>query len=355
MKLAIVGFHNLHLMQFLYKYTDILDHAGIEYDVIYWDRDMDPTIKYKKFEGTPIAFQYKMSNYQPKYLKLIGFIKCIRFAKKKIKEGQYNRLIFLTTQTILPLFQTAMKYSNRYIYDYRDITYEKLAVGKGRIQKLIMNSYMTAMSSMGFKEITGDSPKIIMAHNCSGMDFIPVKKNTSDKIRVSFWGIVRQVEFNKRICDLFGSDSRFELIYHGEGYVDALEEYCTEKGYGVIFTGRYSSQEIKAFASNTDILLNLYENDDKQTLAMTVKYYDAVRYGLPMLVTEGSYMENRVKGNNAVFLVNIERVTADEILKWYLSLECDDTITRNLYEAEIEEIKADEDRFERTLLDFVKE
>ena len=46
MKLAIVGFHNLHLMQFLYKYTDIFDKHGIDYDVIYWDRDMDSTIKY---------------------------------------------------------------------------------------------------------------------------------------------------------------------------------------------------------------------------------------------------------------------------------------------------------------------
>ena len=178
---------------------------------------MDTSIKYKKFDGNPIAFKYKMSNYQPKYTKIIGFMKCIGFARKKIREGQYDRLIFLTTQTALPLFRTAMKHSGQYIYDYRDITYEKFAIGKRGVQKLIENSYVTAMSSMGFKKITDDSSKIIMAHNCSGIDFVPVKKNNSDKIRVSFWGMVRQVEFNKKICDLFGSDSRFELTYHGEG------------------------------------------------------------------------------------------------------------------------------------------
>ena len=83
MKLAIVGFHNLHLMQFLYKYTDIFDKHGIDYDVIYWDRDMDSTIKYKPFNGRAIALHYKMDNYQPKHKKIIGFIKCIAGNKKR--------------------------------------------------------------------------------------------------------------------------------------------------------------------------------------------------------------------------------------------------------------------------------
>ena len=294
MKIAIVGFHNLHLMQFLYKYTDILDRTDVEYDVIYWDRDMDASIKYKEFNGNPIVFKYKMSNYQPKYTKLIGFIRCVRFAKKKIKEGKYDRLIFLTTQTALPLYGLAMKYSGRYIYDYRDITFEKSRLGLKIVQSLIKNSYVTAMSSMGFKTVTGDSSKIVMAHNCSEMNFVPVQKRLSERIRVSYWGMIRQVEFNKKICDIFGADPRFKLTYHGEGYVDVLKAYCVEKGYDVIFTGRYSSEEIKIFAANTDILLNLYENDEKQTLAMTVKYYDALRYGIPMLVSVGSYMAENI-------------------------------------------------------------
>ena len=53
-KIAIVGFHNLHLMQFLYKYTEILDRHNVEYDVLYWERD---EVKYPiKFNGTPIKY-----------------------------------------------------------------------------------------------------------------------------------------------------------------------------------------------------------------------------------------------------------------------------------------------------------
>ena len=67
-KIAIVGFHNLHLMQFLYKYTEILDRYNVEYDVLYWERD---EVKYPiKFNGTPIKYSYITSNYMPKWKKI---------------------------------------------------------------------------------------------------------------------------------------------------------------------------------------------------------------------------------------------------------------------------------------------
>ena len=121
-KVGIVGFHNLHLMQFLYKYTDILDLREIPYDVLYWDRNPSLEIEVKKFQGNSIPFSYEMNNYQPKYKKIIGFIKCILFMRKKIRENQYDKMIFLTTQTILPLLFVAIRYKEKYIYDYRDIT-----------------------------------------------------------------------------------------------------------------------------------------------------------------------------------------------------------------------------------------
>ena len=81
-KIAIVGFHNLHLMQFLYKYTDIFDKNNISYDVLYWDRDMDSNLKCKAFKGNSISYRYKMSNYQPKAKKIHGFVGCILYKKK---------------------------------------------------------------------------------------------------------------------------------------------------------------------------------------------------------------------------------------------------------------------------------
>ena len=72
-RIGIIAFHNLHLMQFLYKYTDILDEQGIDYDVLYWNRD---GVEYeKKFKGRAIRFDYPTSNYCSGIKKICGFLR----------------------------------------------------------------------------------------------------------------------------------------------------------------------------------------------------------------------------------------------------------------------------------------
>lgn len=350
-KIAIVGFHNLHLMQYLYKYTDIFDKYNIDYDVIFWDRDMDSTIKYKEFVGMPISYQYKMNNYQSKVKKIVGFLTCISFVKKRIKKSQYDKIIILTTQTAISLYRTVLKYRGNYIYDYRDLTYEKNRICKQMVLKLMNNSYMTCMSSMGFKQIIGDNSKIIISHNCSNIEYHKIKKSIGYKIRVTFWGMVRQVEFNKKICDRFAGDNRFDLRYHGEGYSLELQEYCNQKKYSNIkFTGRYVVDEIPAFVSTTDIILNLYENDEQQKLAITVKFYDAVRYGVPMLVTKGSFMEKILSGNKAVLAIDVDDINLDSIVEWYQKVES----CKYLYTKELSQIKKDDKIFEERVLAFAR-
>ena len=46
-KICLIAFHDLYLMQFLYKYTEILDANEIKYDVIYWEREKGA----KSFKG----------------------------------------------------------------------------------------------------------------------------------------------------------------------------------------------------------------------------------------------------------------------------------------------------------------
>lgn len=349
-KVGIVAFHNLHLMQFLYKYTDILDRRGIPYDVIYWNRNPNSEIEAKKFRGNAIPFSYEMDNYQPKYKKVTGFIKCILFMSKKIRENQYDKIIFLTTQTILPLFFTAMRYKEKYIYDYRDITYEKNKLAKKMIQKLIQNSYVTCMSSMGFKKIVGDNEKILQSHNCSEITYEKVDKKKNEKLRITFWGMVRQIEFNQKICDIFGNDERLILTYHGEGYCNRLKEYCNKKNYhNIYFTGRYRTTEIKGFAEETDVLLNVYENDAQQKLAMTVKYYDGIRYGIPMIVAKDSYMEENLKNNKAVYFMDVDHPNVNELLEW-----CQMIAKQNkyFYQKELDKIKEDDKIFEERLVEF---
>lgn len=320
-KIAIVGFHNLHLMQFLYKYTEILDRHNVEYDVLYWERD---EVQYPiKFNGTPIKYSYITSNYMPKWKKVLGYLKCRRFFINQIKKNKYDKIILLTTQTAIALSLLVLaRYKERFIFDFRDLTMEKLPPYKAVEMQLIKHAAFVSISSPGFIEFLPSKGDYVLSHNCKNL-FVNKKDMSKDEpIRLTFWGMVRQEAFQKRICDKFGNDNRFVLSYHGEGCTEQLAEYCQEKGYSnICFTGRYYLEDIENFVADTDILLNLYENEGKQEHALTVKLYDGIRYQLPMIVANNSFMQRYLKDYSFALPVALDTMKNDHIIEWYRSLE----------------------------------
>lgn len=350
-KLALIGLHNLHLMQFLYKYTDILDAHDIDYDVLYWDRDKDDSIKVKPFNGRKFAYRYRMSNYQPQYTKIRGFLGCVHYLGRIVRENRYDHIVLLTTQTALPLYvfsRTVRK--SKFIYDYRDLTFENNSICKAIIKKMVSRSKFTAISSLGFKEVLGESSKYLMSHNVSKLTHENIAKTFSENLRLVFWGIIRQIEWNKKICDILGNVSGVTLTYHGEGEYQEMKQYCSEKGYDNIqFTGRYTIDQIPSFVRNADVLLNLYENDYKTRLTTAVKLYDGFRYSLPMLVSKGSYMEELMKDNQAVMSTDLETLNLNDIKKWYLKLD-----KSTYYYKELQQIQADDRLFTEKVMAFIQ-
>ena len=296
--IGVICFNSLRYAQFVYKYTDLFDSNNIQYEVVYWNREGDSVGRGSNW----ISYEKRVNTFQPFYKKVFRFIGFTRFMFKTIKIKDYDKLIILTTQTAVPLFTLLTgKYKNRYIYDYRDITYENFCIYKKIVNKLIDSSYFTAISSKGFiesKYLYSHDGKFIISHNSRDLSSVTIDKIPSQKIRIVYWGQVRQPEFNKRICDYFGNDERFFLTYHGAGFHEELVKYVEDKHYNNIrFTGAYNIHDIESFVKETDFVLNLYENDKQQQPAMTVKFYDSLKYSLPMIVAVGSYMGEVVKEN----------------------------------------------------------
>ena len=351
--IGIIGFANLRIMQYLKKYTDILDTENIEYEVVYWNRDGEK--EKVDFKGAIVPFEYVINTHQSFHKKIGGFLKYTHFMYKMIKQRKYEKLIILTSQTAVPLFKILLgKYKNKYIFDYRDITKEKIAPYKKLVQKLIKNSYFTAISSMGFKKVIGESDKYVMSHNCSNLQFEETKERKDDKINISFWGLVRHIELNKNICDVFGNDERFNLYYHGEGFYKELKEYCDEKKYNNVYiTGRYNRDEIKGFADNADIIHCVYDNNYITAPTLAVKLYDAVRYKKPILVQKGSYVEEFLKKYEIGFSFDINNDVKEKIYDWFKSKNAEKVIAN--YDKLLQDIVSDDINFEKRLMEFVNE
>lgn len=359
--IGIIGFNDLHLMQYLYKYTEVLDCNNIKYEVVFWNRSGIREGE-KRFRGGMRYFDVRMDTYQPFWKKMRGFLRYAAYLYKTIVQQKYDKLIILTTQGAIPLSALLLgKYNHNYIYDYRDVTKErKFGAYRALVRKLINGSYCTMMSSMGFLKTIGieKNERIIQAHNTQAIiqSNIHTSRPENDKkpIRITFWGMVRQVPFNKKLCDVFGNDERFLLTFHGAGETETLRKYCETQEYqNIRFSGRYTTEEIAEFAKNTDIVHCLYENDEQMTEALQVKIYDAMKFRLPLIVSEGSFASSYLKPYGVAFDVDLSELpkAKDRIYEWYMRLDFD--MMKNYYTMFEKKIFQDDEIFTKVLLTFV--
>lgn len=359
--IAIVLFNDLRLCQFLYKYTAVLDINKIDYTVIYWNRSAVEYSDYG-FSGKVIEFSYKTDTYQSFSKKIYAFIKYAKFMRKTIKKNSYQKLIVLTSQTAVSLRGILIgRYKGKYIYDYRDITKEpKSRIYRKMIIKIIDNAKFFMFSSPGFIDYLkiNVNSNYCFVHNSQmedyKKDFLNIKKNLP--INIVYWGMIRQIDYNKKICDLFGNDERFNLKFHGDGHYPILNEYCFNHGYNNIeFTGKYDfKKDISTFSGETDILNCLYENDECTRPTLAVKLYDAIRYRIPILVNKNSYLSYYLKNNRFALDLNVEEKEncKDEIISWYLSL--DKSIINKDFDYMEKKIITDDCLFKNIVLEFVR-
>lgn len=348
--IGIVCFLSTRYAQFAHKYINILEKNNITYEFVFWNREGE----YKGGKDNWIPYNKELNTFQPFYKKIFAFCSFARYMRKIIKEKKYDKLVILISQTAIPLMDLLLfKYKNKYVFDYRDITYENFKLYRNIIDKIIEKSFFTAISSKGFTNYISDSAKLIISHNTRNFDLKQIEKEKYSKIRVVYWGMVRQLEFNCKVCDVFSKDQRFELYYHGAGYDKELKEYCEKKEYkNIKITGKYKLEEIEEFAKKSDIILNLYENDKRQKDAITVKFYDSIQYGIPMLVMEGSYMDKIVDKNYLGFSINIfENNALDKLYEKYTYFNYK-KYKKNIYKIK-RKIDEDDGNFEKKLLDFI--
>ena len=126
MKILIIGFSKIKFMPYLNFYLKNIDNTKHEIHVLYWNRDLKEE-NLDVCQGTTL---HKFEEYQrdsaQKFSKIINFIKFRKYVLKTIEKDKYDFLIVLhTIPGILLRDILKNKYSNNYIFDFRDITYEK--------------------------------------------------------------------------------------------------------------------------------------------------------------------------------------------------------------------------------------
>ena len=326
MKILIVGFAKIKYMPYLDLYLENVDRDKNDIHLIYWNRDLKEE-NLEKIEGITL---HEFSSYQEddvaKFSKLEKFKKFRDYATTVLKEGFDFVVILHSLPGVLLSKELVSGYKNRYIFDYRDFTYENFLPYKSIIHTLVNNSYKTFVSSDAFRAFLPNSKKIHTSHNILWRDIENEKdtrKTKGEKIRIGFWGFIREEKTNIKIIEKLANDERFELHYYGreQGVCEALKEYALKNASNIYFHGEYNPDDRNNFVKNIDLIHNIY-GDSNMNLAISNKYYDGMIYETPQLVMKNSYMCVLVNNNRIGKAVNpTDETFADEIFEYYKSLD----------------------------------
>ena len=220
-KVLLLGFGKIAYMPYMNFYLDTLQGKDIQFELIYWDRDGKPDAEIPH----SISKAYKFEEYLEEQLsfkrKLKYFVKYRRFALDILKHNTYDRIFVLhTTPGLTLLDYLVRKYKGHYLLDFRDVSYEYISVYRKLVGILSKNSAVTFVSSNAFRKFLPSRKKVLTIHNYmeDSLNHKMLRKQDvreRDVIRISYWGLVRQVEVNKKLMDALGNDSRFELHYYG--------------------------------------------------------------------------------------------------------------------------------------------
>lgn len=295
MRVCFLNLDSINVTPYFSYYEKLLTEK-CDYDLVYWDRGKEDQATRA---NRVFAYHHPVETKKKAvwlFQLATGYLGFRSFAKKVLKENDYDVVIALTGNVATLLYDVlTKKYPGRYIVDIRDYFLENIALYKHFETKVIDHSALTIISSPAFQSFLPPHDYSIM-HNTH-----PISPDEKTKVRayprpsnpmvLASIGTGKNLELDKETISFFANDKRFSLRFIGRNY-DELASYCSEKGITNVYVkGDFKSSETLDLYKDVDVIMSMYGSDKTHFKhQLTNKLYYALQLGLPLLVSEGSYM-----------------------------------------------------------------
>lgn len=320
---GIVFCNELNTCPYIDKYLKILNQKEIPYEIIIWNRSGEK----KQYPENFVVFNEKSDIFVPRWKKFGAFMRFRSFLKRTIKERHYDKLIMLSTvPAILCYKQLVKKYKGKYIFDFRDLSYERHGFFRKKVKNIAKRSFFTSLSSPGFAEKL-ELNKYVMAHNFRYNDLDNAIEELSidtKPIQLLHIGITRGEEFNKRLADIFGNDNRFQVNIIGSGNDTETFKAYVKDIPNIQVKGTYNNEDKMKFICGASMLLYYYPGDYNCDSALANKYYDGMIYKKPLIGNINTYSGRRVEDKGLGISLDISDVNfADKVFTYITTLNKD--------------------------------
>lgn len=356
MKLGLLLGANLYFCPYVKIYTQILDSANVEYDIIAWNRinvGEQGAIFYER------PFPYSTGN---RFSWLVNHLRYSSFISKQIKNQKYDKLIVFGPHVGLFILKLLVyRYKKKFCFDYRDIFIEqKVPV---LFKCLLNNSAFNVISSNGFRVCLPKNFDYVLCHN---FNFNNLDKTLSTlysgseslfrsrQITITTIGQIRDFEQNHEIMNAFCNNPKFIIKFIGKpGVVGAQlkrkAELSNQKN--VLFHGFYEKSEEIDLLSDADFINIYYPKIVTHSTAISNRFYNALMLRKPMIVTknstQGDLVEKYKLGLAIDDCVNLESQILDFVERFDYSLFEHNCILL------LNEMLADYEKFKIELINFV--
>jgi len=352
---ALVFCGDLKYCPYINRYIERLENAHMDYKVYFWNRskfDMNLSEHYVYYDQASDLTRGKIQ-------KLLDFVKFRRWLIQQLKNNQHEKIVALSTLT--GVFLGSFLYKRKkgsYIFDVRDYSYEHIKPFYFIEKKVVENSAFTAISSGGFRSFLPEGEYVI-AHNFNRTDIVDGAKFEKTKGKINFvWnGVVRYFEFQKYYLDALKNDSRFNIVFHGDGpELKLYQDYCSENGFtNVTFTGSYNNTDKLALLKTAHILNNCYgytqNAGNKLKYAVSNRFYDGMIYHIPQLVEPEGYKPEWANAAGIGVAFPPDKGFADKLYAYYQ--EIDVNVFDSNCEKELLRVISEDNTYIRMIDDFI--
>lgn len=220
-------------------------------------------------------------------------------------------------------FINLLFYRRKIVYHISDLTYTKtknskfVSILRHIDRYIVKESYLTMVTSLGFCKYLypeGDIyNKFIEVPNLLQEDNPYVRKAANpitsiESLRFGFVGLSRY-ESPIRIAKIIGKNyPMHSYAFYGNGIPKLMNEIenLTKKYANITLHGRFnSSTDLEKIYSNLDILICCYDiTSTNVCIAEPNKLYEAMFFNKPIVVSEGTYLSEKVQNLGIGYAIN---------------------------------------------------
>jgi hypothetical protein len=317
-KVALICPTNLKYMPYVDSYKTKLDFNNIEFDLIYWNRNLEEKNDSVNF----IEYNDKKNNIKRTFLDYYLFSK---FVKLTLKKDTY-RIVVIFTLPLIFFFQFYFKNKKtKFILDIRDYHF---ILKFFNLKKLVNKSEKTIISSNGFLRWLPKSSKYMINHNTRIRE---IKNNSNENINfdkkhivISYIGQLQHYYPNVNFIKSLKNNVLFELRFVGKGTKsDEIIKYCYKnKINNVKVFGQYSWIEEPSKYFETDLVNLILDNKNlNNKTCLANRLYNGVYYFKPLIIYGDTYMSDIIKKYSLGLVLNKHDLVPEKIIEYINSFD----------------------------------